>query len=68
MKIPTWLDQAASWSWRLLLVFALVLAVLWGLAAVRVAAIPVLVATVVAATLQGPVQRLHPGWGRLVRR
>jgi len=59
MKIPTWLDQAASWSWRLLLVFALVLALLWTLAAVRVAAIPVLVATVVAATLQGPVHRLQ---------
>lgn len=59
MKIPTWLDQAASWSWRLLLVFAFVVAVLWTLAAVRVAAIPVLVAMVVAATLQEPVQRLQ---------
>jgi len=65
MKIPTWLDQAASWSWRLLLVFALVIAVLWALAAVRVAAIPVLVAMVVAATLQGPVRRLeHVGLPR----
>lgn len=59
MRIPTWLDQAASWSWRLLLIFALVLAVLWALAAVRVAAIPLLVATVVAATLEGPVKRLQ---------
>jgi len=59
MKIPTWLDQAASWSWRLLLVFAFVLALLWTLAAVRVAAIPVLIATLVAATLQGPVDRLQ---------
>lgn len=59
MKIPTWLDQAASWAWRLLLVFAFALAMLWGLSEIRVAAIPVLIAALVAATLHGPVRRLQ---------
>ncbi len=58
MAVPAWLDQTASWAWRLLLIGSFVIALLWVLSAVRVAVVPVLVAGLIAASVQPAVHWL----------
>ncbi len=59
MAVPTWLDQAAAWAWRLLLVGGVIVAFFWVLAAMRVAVVPVLIAGLIAATIHPAVNWLN---------
>lgn len=59
LTVPRWLDRAASWSWRLLLVGGLLVALLWLLAIVRLAVVPAMIAMVLAASLWPVTRRLR---------
>ncbi|HLP22905.1 MAG TPA: AI-2E family transporter [Microbacteriaceae bacterium] len=50
-SVPTGVREAAEWSWRLLAIGALILAVLWLIVLLREISIPVLIAVLVAALL-----------------
>lgn len=58
MSVPLWLDQMASWSWRLLLVASVVIGGLWLVSLVRVAVVPVLIAVIFASTARPLVAAL----------
>lgn len=58
MSVPPWLDQMASWSWRLLLVASVVIGGLWLLSLVQVAVVPVLIAVIFASTARPLVTAL----------
>lgn len=59
LAVPAWLDQMASWSWRLLLIGVFALAALWVLLQVRLAAVPALIAVVLASALYPVTRRLR---------
>lgn len=56
-EIPIGMRRAAAWSWRILLVIALSVLVIWALAQLATIVIPVLIA-ILLATLLMPVVRL----------
>ncbi|MDQ3586989.1 MAG: AI-2E family transporter [Actinomycetota bacterium] len=58
-RIPRWLDEAAALSWRLLLVTAGVIVVVYGLAQVRLIVLPVIVALFATALLNRPTRFLR---------
>ncbi len=58
MSVPPWLDQTASWSWRLLLVASVIIGGLWLLSLVRVAVVPALIAVIFASTVRPLVTTL----------
>lgn len=58
LSVPIWLDRAAAWAWRLLLIGAVGVALLWIFSLIRLAVIPFLIAVMFAAALQPPIQWL----------
>ena len=61
--VPSWLDRMAQWSWRLLLGIALVALLLAIVTAVPLVLVPMVVATILAATV-GPIVDWLVGRGR----
>jgi putative heme transporter len=63
--VPGWLDRIAQWSWRILLVLAIVALAAMVIAAMPLVFAPLLLALVLAATL-GPLVHalLRRGWAR----
>ncbi len=61
--VPAWLDRVAQWSWRLLVAFALVALGIEVCALVPLVVVPVILAAVMAATLE-PVVRWFAARGR----
>ncbi len=59
LSVPIWLDRSAGWAWRLLLIGAVGVAVLWIFSLIRLAVVPFLIATMFAAALQPPIQWLR---------
>jgi len=57
--IPRWLDEAAALSWRLLLVTAALVLVLYALGHVRLIVLPIIVALFATALLNRPVKWLR---------
>ncbi|HYF47145.1 MAG TPA: AI-2E family transporter, partial [Acidimicrobiales bacterium] len=65
-SVPTGLETAAAWSWRILVVAAAVLATGYLLVTLRLVVIPVIVATLLSTALIPPVRWLRGrGWPRL---
>ena len=63
--VPAWLDRTAQWSWRALLVFGLIAALVFLLTAVPLVVLPILLAFILAATLHPVVVWLiERGWHR----
>ena len=58
-RIPRWLDEAAALSWRLLLVAAALVVVLYALAQIRLIVLPVIIALFATALLNRPAQFLR---------
>lgn len=58
-RIPRWLDDAAALSWRLLLVTAGVIVVVYALAQVRLIVLPVILALFATALLNRPARFLR---------
>ena len=58
-RIPDWLEAAAGWTWRLLLLLVALLAVLWLLARLLVVSLPVIVAIIVATLAVPPFEALR---------
>jgi len=58
-RIPRWLDDAAALSWRLLLVSAGVIVVVYALAQVRLIVLPVILALFATALLNRPTRFLR---------
>ncbi|NNF55793.1 MAG: AI-2E family transporter [Acidimicrobiales bacterium] len=58
LSVPIWLDRSAGWAWRLLLIGAVGVAVLWIFSLIRLAVVPFLIATMFAAALQPPIEWL----------
>jgi predicted PurR-regulated permease PerM len=56
--VPAWLDRAAQWSWRLLLAMALVALLLVIFSTVPLVVAPIILALILAATLQPLVAAL----------
>lgn len=50
--VPAWIDRLAQWSWRILVAVGLVAIVSFMLSAVPLVTIPVILATILAATFQ----------------
>lgn len=65
LAVPAPLRLAADWSWRLLLVAAVVSVACWALLHLRVVVVPVVVAVLVASALLPLVDRLAVRIGRL---
>jgi putative heme transporter len=64
-RIPRWLDEAAALSWRLLLVAAALVVVLYALAQIRLVVLPVIIALFATALLNRPTRLLRSrGLGR----
>ncbi len=53
-RVPAWLERATSWAWRLLVLAAGIVAIIWLLGRLRLVLIPVLVGLLLAA-LAAPV-------------
>jgi predicted PurR-regulated permease PerM len=63
--VPTWLDRLGQWSWRGLVVAALGGIAIAGIVAVPIVFIPLILAIVLAATLDSTTERLRRrGWSR----
>ncbi|HET9084485.1 MAG TPA: AI-2E family transporter [Candidatus Limnocylindrales bacterium] len=63
--VPTWLDRLAQWSWRGLIVFALIAIAIGAAVAVPGVTVPLVLALVLAATLAQGVSALEArGLGR----
>ena len=63
--VPAWLDTAAQWSWRSLIVLAFVGLLVLALATVPLVLLPVIIALILAATVVPLVQALlERGWSR----
>ena len=61
--IPDWLETAAGWTWRLLLLLIAGLAVLWLLARLLVVSLPIIIALIVSTLAVPPAQALRRrGW------
>jgi putative heme transporter len=60
--VPGWLDQAAQWSWRLVIVAIAVSAIAYALSYLNLVLVPVIIAVFVAAMLE-PLRRRMVGWG-----
>ena len=61
--IPDWLETAAGWTWRLLLLLVAGLAVLWLLARLLVVSLPIIIALIVSTLAVPPAQALRRrGW------
>ena len=58
-RIPRWLDDAAALSWRLLVVTAGVIVVIYALAQVRLIVLPVILALFATALLNRPTRFLR---------
>jgi putative heme transporter len=58
-RIPRWLDEAAALSWRLLLVTAALVLVLYALAQIRLIVLPVIIALFATALLNRPTRFLR---------
>lgn len=56
--VPEWLQQAAGWTWRLLVLCAGLAVVLWTLGRLRVVLVPVLVALLLAALAKPLVEAM----------
>ena len=59
LSVPVWLDRAAGWAWRILLLVAVGAVLLWIFSLVRLAVVPFLIAVMFAAALQPPIQWLR---------
>ncbi len=65
--VPGWLDRLAQWSWRLVLVTAVLAVVIEIIVQVPMVTIPVVLAVILAATLDPLMKRLVArGWRRSV--
>lgn len=63
--VPAWVDRAAQWSWRLLVVVGLIGLLVATFAVLPLVLLPVLLATILAATLQPLVAAaMRRGWSR----
>lgn len=60
--IPDWLDRAAAWSWRLLLIGAAVVVLALAFSRLRIVLVPAIVALLIAALL-APVAKKLRSWG-----
>jgi predicted PurR-regulated permease PerM len=61
-RVPSWLDTAAQWSWRLVIIAVAVGAVAYALNYLNLVLVPIIIAVFVAAMLE-PVRRRLEGWG-----
>ena len=63
--VPAWLDAAAQWSWRSLIVLAFVGLLVLVLTTIPLVLLPVIIALILAATLEPLVEvLLDRGWSR----
>ena len=59
--VPPWLDRLAQWSWRLLVAVAMLALLIWIVMSVPTVIIPIVLAMVLAATLDPLVAHLERG-------
>ena len=66
-RVPSGLDTAAAWAWRILVVAAAVLAFGYLLVVLRLVVLPIIIATLIATALVPPARYLRArGWPRLL--
>lgn len=58
-QVPRWLDTAAAYSWRVVIITIAILGALWLLARLYLVTLPIVVAVILATLLAPPTRRLE---------